>query len=378
MAKKRLLAPWVGETRRSALYHTVSRTIHQKFLLGDVEKEQFVKLMRRYEAFCGVRVLSFCVMSNHFHILLEVPPCMEESLSDEALLERLSLLYSDDYVALIRLQLDELARSDTEAGNAAHAKLREKFTCRMWDLGRFMQSLKQCFTHWYNARHGCRGTMWEARYKSVLVEDGHAARVMAAYIDLNPIRAAMVKSPEKYRWCSYAEAVAGGKRGTLSRKGLARVLEDRENQGDSDSAYDGWEHYPTPEHYGWRSIAGRYRVILFGDGEEIITDRAGNGENVKRRGFSTEEVEKEVENAGMLGVAEILRCKTRSFVDGGVIGGKSFVQSVVENLKGNYLKADRKSGASKIPQRGGRGKQGQKSKVGKRVGLWSMRRISLE
>ncbi|MCK5924075.1 MAG: transposase, partial [Methylococcales bacterium] len=49
---------------------------------GDVEKEQFVRLMRLYEAFCGVRVLSFCVMSNHFHILVEVPPSMEGSLSD--------------------------------------------------------------------------------------------------------------------------------------------------------------------------------------------------------------------------------------------------------------------------------------------------------
>ena len=43
-----------------------------------MEKEEFVKLMRIYEKFCGVKVLSFCVMSNHFHILLKVPPRPEQ------------------------------------------------------------------------------------------------------------------------------------------------------------------------------------------------------------------------------------------------------------------------------------------------------------
>ena len=290
MARARLLAPWVGEERRSALYHVVSRTIHQKYLLLDDEKEQFVKMMRLYEAFCGVRVLNFCIMSNHFHILVEIPPRVLGSMSDDALLARYRLLYSDDYVAMIRMQLDTLRVSDTEIGRKAYVELREKLTARMWDLGRFMQTLKQCFTHWYNAKHGCRGTLWEARYKSVLVEDGEAARVMAAYIDLNPIRAEMVSDPKDYRWCGYAEAVAGGRRGELARKGIGRVFEERENQGGSDSAYDGWEGYATPEHYGWRSIAGRYRVILFEDGEEVIRNSGGVGERRVRKGFSKEEV----------------------------------------------------------------------------------------
>lgn len=276
------------------------------------------------------------------------------------------------------MQLDELSRSDTKAGKLAYEKLREKFTCRMWDLGRFMQSLKQCFTHWYNSRHGRRGTMWEARYKSVLVEDGHAARMMAAYIDLNPIRAAMVKKPEDYRWCSYAEAVVGGKHGALARKGLARVLEERENQGDSDSAYDGWEKYIIPEHYSWRGIAGRYRVILFEDGEEIINERVSiNGKKVrrtKRKGFSAEEVEKELGKEGKLGDSVVLRCKTRSFVVGGVIGGKEFVKGVVERLKGDYLREDRKSLANKLPRQ----QRDNKVKNAKLASLWSMRRIVKE
>lgn len=52
----------------------VSRIVGREFLLGDEEKEAFVNMMRMYEEFCGVKVLAYCVMSNHFHILLEIPP----------------------------------------------------------------------------------------------------------------------------------------------------------------------------------------------------------------------------------------------------------------------------------------------------------------
>jgi hypothetical protein len=49
-----------------AHYHCVSRVVDRNFVLGELEKETFVKLMRRYETYCGVRVLSFCIMTNHF------------------------------------------------------------------------------------------------------------------------------------------------------------------------------------------------------------------------------------------------------------------------------------------------------------------------
>ena len=51
-----------------AFYHCVSRIVDRNFVLGDLEKEHFVKLMRAYETFCGVRVITFCIMTNDFHI----------------------------------------------------------------------------------------------------------------------------------------------------------------------------------------------------------------------------------------------------------------------------------------------------------------------
>ena len=67
MRKARLIA----EGR--SIYHCMSRIVDRRFVLGEEERRHFVKLMRKMEAFSGVRVLTYCVMSNHFHILVEVP-----------------------------------------------------------------------------------------------------------------------------------------------------------------------------------------------------------------------------------------------------------------------------------------------------------------
>ena len=100
---------------------------------------------------------------------------------------------------------------------------RESYFSQMWDVSQFMKVLKQRFTQWFNGSRPVRrkGTLWEDRFRSVLVESGEALRAMAAYIDLNPIRANLVSDPKDYRWSGYGEACAGRR---LARKGLQRVL----------------------------------------------------------------------------------------------------------------------------------------------------------
>ena len=88
-----------------------------------------------------------------------------------------------------------------------------------------MKTLLQRFTRWSNRTYERSGTLWDERYKSVIVESGIAARTMAAYIDLNPVRAGMVKYPAEYRWSSYGEAMGGGAKGNgkKAREGLVRA-----------------------------------------------------------------------------------------------------------------------------------------------------------
>ncbi|MGB6223562.1 transposase, partial [Haloferula sp.] len=70
-----------------AYFHCVSRIVGREFLLGPAEKDHFLKLMRLYEKLCGLRILSYCLMSNHFHLLVEVPqrPSPEHLPNDDAL-----------------------------------------------------------------------------------------------------------------------------------------------------------------------------------------------------------------------------------------------------------------------------------------------------
>jgi len=64
----------------------------------------------------------------------------------------------------------------------------------MYELSQFMKTFKQCFSIYYNSNHERRGTLWEERFKSVLVEESEYAQLVAgAYIDLNPVRAGIVK-----------------------------------------------------------------------------------------------------------------------------------------------------------------------------------------
>ena len=74
MAQPRWLAPWKDDPHSPAIYHVINRVVDRRFAFGDEEKEKFRMFMRMVENFSGCQVLSYCVMSNHFHILLEVAP----------------------------------------------------------------------------------------------------------------------------------------------------------------------------------------------------------------------------------------------------------------------------------------------------------------
>jgi len=339
MPKARYLAPWHQEdlvelwknrdleeldgealaalSGKPAIYHCISRVVDRRFVFGDEEKEQFRHYMRVYEKFCQVRVLAFCLMSNHFHILLEVPSPPEargRDWSDEKLLDHLSCLYEPRDLAEIRWKLENFRHQKTQR---AAEDYRETFLCRMWDLSQFMKTLKQRFARWFNGMHGRCGTLWEERFRSVLVEDGHAARVMAAYIDLNPVRAGMVKDPQDYRWSSYGEAMAGNMR---AREGIQRVMFE------SASAWNG-EEQAVEMLMDWRKARRHYREIL---------DAALGGGSEDEEG-----------DAPPLSEARMIARRVRQFVNGLVVGAAGFVNHTFR-LTRDRFGPKRKDGARKM------------------------------
>ena len=137
---------------------------------------------------------------------------------EERLFEHLKLLYSKAYLSQLKAELGVMREKGMEE---LYEKTIQGYLNRLCSLEHFMKELKERFSRWFNKRHGRQGTLWQDRYRSVLVEDGEALRTMAAYIDLNPVRAGLVDDPKDYRWCGYAEALGGSKR---ARRGLCGVL----------------------------------------------------------------------------------------------------------------------------------------------------------
>jgi hypothetical protein len=218
--------------------------------------------------------------------------------------------------------------------------LRESFLRRMHDLSEFMKVIKQRMTAFVNRQHGRKGTFWEERFKSMVVESGHACRVMAAYIDLNPVRAGLVKKPEDYRWSSYGQACAGNRNAKTAQSGLARVM--AKNAGDRTA--DG----KPLAGLTWKEAAARYREFLYLDGEQRQdADLEKAGKKV-RRGISKKTVAKVSERKGQMTAAELVRCRVRHFTQGMVLGSREFVDEVFAETREFYAPG-RKTGPRKIP-----------------------------
>ena len=75
-------------------------------------------------------------------------------------------------------------------------RLLEPYRRRMNDISIFIKELKGRFAQWFNRRHGRYGALWAERFKSLLLEGGQAVATVAAYIDLNPVRAALCRGPQ--------------------------------------------------------------------------------------------------------------------------------------------------------------------------------------
>ncbi|MBN1674212.1 MAG: transposase [Kiritimatiellae bacterium] len=299
----------------TAHYHCISRAIEKKPLFGQQEKARFHRLMRMLEDFCGVRILTYAIMQTHFHLLLEVPE--PRHVCDDELVRRVGILYGN--AAAQRLTA-RLTRMRNEGQDAEAERLRARFTYRMYDLSEFMKTLKQRFSQWYNRREGRHGPLWDDRFKSLLIQaptrrrswapgTGDGLCFVAAYIDLNPVRARVVQDPKDYHYCGYGEALGGSRR---AREGLLIIT----------------RAMGTPA--VWTQARDVYRQFLFLRGERkgIRSD----GRTVPPV-FSEEQVATVLAAKGKLSAYELLRCRIRYFSHGLALGSEAFIKEVCERYQ---------------------------------------------
>ncbi len=172
--------PRILITGDSTAYHIISRTALDGYPMDDVEKDFFVAQVEKLSRLYFTEVLGFCCMGNHFHLLVRMHS--EKEFDDDALKKRFAEFYGDERVF-------------------AEGQL-PFFREKLASLSEYVREIKLRFTRFYNKRHGRRGYFWGDRFKSLVVENGETLINCLAYIDLNPVRAGLVKRPEEYRWNS--------------------------------------------------------------------------------------------------------------------------------------------------------------------------------
>ena len=307
----------------TGLFHVMSRTVSGNRLFRDGDKEAFRVLMWRLAKFSGIEVLTYCVMDNHFHLLVRIPSkekflarfdCAEPGgEGEERLLEHLRLLYSKAYLDTLRSEIAELRARGREREVQF---LLGRFKRRFCDLSLFVKELKERFSRWFNKKHSRKGTLWMARFKSVMVENGGCLQTMAAYIDLNPVRAGLVDKPEDYRWCGYSEALGGSKR---MRRGLCRV---------TGWPIDNWDTAGKRAGKRQQTGAEAYREMLYEKGLEREGDAAPTKLR-QRQGLKIKAVRKVVESGGQLAESDLVAHRVRWFSEGVALGSENFLRKTL-------------------------------------------------
>ncbi len=186
-------------------HHLVSRIAHRVYFLKEDERKDFLEIVRRAAAFVGVRLLGWCVMENHFHLLVFLP--VPDVVDEEEILRRYGVLKG---AAASANMAKAFAEWRTKGCESRVKEWLDGQRRRMYDVGSFMKIVKQWFTEEYNRRNAHKGTLWESTYYDRIVPNTELELSKClAYIHLNPIRAAVTDKFDGYLWSSFSAFVKG-------------------------------------------------------------------------------------------------------------------------------------------------------------------------
>ncbi len=261
------------------VYHVMSRTALDGFPFKAIEKDYFLKVVKRLSKVYLTEILGLCCMGNHFHLLVKMLP--DTNFTDKQIRKKFAFYYGKDRV----LEDDQIPY----------------YRSRWSSLSELVKEIKLGFTRFYNRRHNRRGFLWGDRFKSVIVEKGETLINCLAYIDLNPVRAGIVEKPEDYRWNSIGYHV------------------QTDNKDDFLSLDFGLKEFNVLDS---KERLRRYRRFLYEKGVKATE------KGIKLNGKM---VGKERDRNFELSKADRFAYRTRYFSDSGIIGTKAFVSK-------NYFK----------------------------------------
>ena len=213
------------DTDNGGFYHCISRCVRRGWLCGEdiVSGHSYEHRRAWVEArillladIFAIEVFGYAVMSNHYHVVVEVEPQRVARWSDEEVVQR-----------WLRLSPAKNAEPDDTRALAILldpkrvALLRERLSSLSW----FMRYLNEPIARQANREDGCTGRFWEGRFKSIALLDDAAIVACMAYVDMNPIRARVARCVEDAPFTSIHHRIRQtdanqSKLGDLSRVGV--------------------------------------------------------------------------------------------------------------------------------------------------------------
>ena len=182
-------------------YHCASRCVRRAFLCGvDKHSGQSFEHRRQWiedklQSLAGVFALDLCayaVMSNHYHVVLYIDKPLSDNWSRDDIIKHWHQLFTGHPLSQRYWQGESLCKAELQALD----KLVELWRTRLTDISWFMRVMNEAIARQANSEDDCTGRFWEGRFKSQALLDEAALAACMAYVDLNPIRAKLAKSPE--------------------------------------------------------------------------------------------------------------------------------------------------------------------------------------
>jgi REP element-mobilizing transposase RayT len=193
-------------------YHCVSRCVRRSFLCGvDNYSGQSYEHRRGWveerllflASVFAIDVAAYAVMSNHTHVVVHVDKDMALAWSVDEVLKRYHKLHGGTLLTQKYVKGEALSPGES----ISFPETVQVFRSRLFDISWFMRDLNEYIAREANKEDGCSGRFWEGRFKSQALLDESAVLACMAYVDLNPIRARMDKTPETAKHTSIKKRI---------------------------------------------------------------------------------------------------------------------------------------------------------------------------
>ena len=209
----------------TSYYHCVSRCVRRSFLCGKDKltgksfehrrgwvEERLLFLASVF----AIDVAAYSVMSNHTHVVVHVDKEKALSWTVDEVLKRYHRLHGGTLLTQKFVRGDELSPGES----ISFAETVEIYRNRLYDISWFMRDLNEYIAREANKEDDCTGRFWEGRFKSQALLDESAVLACMAYVDLNPIRAKMDKTPETAEHTSIKKRIEAMNQGKLQPNSL--------------------------------------------------------------------------------------------------------------------------------------------------------------